>query len=258
MSALTSLYNIYDLPNPCNFHVHSLYSALIKTHTKQARARTNVMPTAPFHNLFESWKDNIDLSLKMLRLKCITLLAFAFMLRPSDIAPKGVHYDADSDSFNVFVFSRSQINFPDDGGLIITFFGIKNDTSRDGFEVRVPNCDSPKLDPASALRMYLQKTAGLVSGVHAPVFLSLHKPYKAISAATVGSVLSESISLAGLSPSLYTPKSFRPSGATKAVDSGMDPDKVRRLGRWKTSSVFYEHYVFDKTSDRYCNMMFDV
>ena len=74
----------------------------------------------------------------------------------------------------------------------------------------------------------------------------------------MGSVLSEAISLAGLSSSMYTPKCFRPSGATKAVNGGMDPDKVRRLGRWKTSSVFYEHYVYDKTSDKYTNMMFDV
>ena len=258
MSALSSLYNIYDLPNPCNFHVHALYTALIKTHTKLPRARTNVMPTAPFHKLFESWKDNEELSVKMLRLKCITLIAFAFMLRPSDVAPKGVQYDSESDTFKPFLFLRSQISFPDDGGLRITFFAIKNDSSRDGFEVSVPRCDNAKLDPALALNVYLQKTQHLVTDVHAPAFISLKKPHQGISASAVGSVLSEAISLAGLSSSMYTPKCFRPSGATKAVNSGMDPDKVRRLGRWKTSSVFYEHYVYDKTSDKYTNMMFDV
>ena len=51
--------------------------------------------------------------------------------------------------------------------------------------------------------------------------------------------------------------SIPPSTATKAVDGGMDPDKVRRIGRWKTTSVFYEHYVFDRTPDEYIDNLFE-
>ena len=257
MAALSALYNILELKNPCNFHVRMLYTALIKTHTRQPRLRTKVMPVEPFHILFESWKDNNELPVKMLRLKCIVLLALAFMLRPSDIAPKAMAYDCDSDSFKLFVFSRSQVTFSDEG-VRIMFFGIKNDSSRDGFEVCIPSCDNVKLDPVSALHVYMSKTKHLVSGDSHPVFIGLNRPYNAISAATVGSILAEAISLAGLDSSMFTPKCFRPSGATKAVECGFDPEKVRRLGRWKTSSVFFEHYVFDKTPDNFCNELFEV
>ena len=258
MSALSALYHVLELPNPCNFHVKSLYTALIKTHTKKARVRTKVMPIEPFHVLFKSWKSNHELSIKFLRLKCISLLAFAYMLRPSDIAPKSVSYDSDSDSFSLFVFSRSQVIFSDDGSLTITFFAIKNDGSRDGFDVTIPPCDDIMLDPVCALKDYMCRTSNFVDGDSSPVFVSLNKPFKAISAATVGSILAESIALAGLDSSVFTPKCFRPSGATRAVDNGFEPDKVRRIGRWKTSSVFFEHYVFDKTPDQFSNVMFDV
>ena len=151
----------------------------------------------------------------------------------------------------------TQIQFNTDGSLTLTFFGIKNDTCRDGFKVSIPKSTEPKLDPSTTLRAYINRTKSPENLPSDPVFVSLNRPFKAISSTTVSLILNESIKLAGLDCAKFTAKSFRPSAATKAVESGMDPDKARRIGRWKTPSVFFDHYVFDKTPDNYTDNILD-
>ena len=45
----------------------------------------------------------------------------------------------------------------------------------------------------------------------------------------------------------FSAKSFRPTGATVAIEEGHDAADVMKVGRWKTQTVFYEHYVHSKT-----------
>ena len=78
------------------------------------------------------------------------------------------------------------------------------------------------------------------------VFLTLIKPFRAISGSTVSNILGNAIQLAGLEGQGYSAKFFRPSGATAAVACGHDYEKVRKLGRWKTETVFLDHYVHVK------------
>ena len=92
------------------------------------------MPISQFNELFESWQDNEDLKLEDLRLKTVTLLAIAVMLRPSDIAPQAQKIDNDGNT-QKFVMTRDQISFLPTGDCVIVFHGIKNDYKRDGFEV---------------------------------------------------------------------------------------------------------------------------
>ena len=40
-----------------------------------------------------------------------------------------------------------------------------------------------------------------------------------------------------------TARSFRKTGASTAINKGMDPDLIMKLGRWKSVDVFYKHYV---------------
>ena len=88
-----------------------------------------------------------------------------------------------------------------------------------------------------------------------PVFLTLRKPYSAISAATVGQILHDCIVTAGLGGQGYTAKSFRPTAATRAVDNNCDPETAMHIGRWKSRSVFFEHYVSCKAPKEYTNFM---
>lgn len=128
----------------------------------------------------------------------------------------------------------------------ITFFGIKNDTKRSGFEIVLPKSNQHKIDPVSTLYDYVKRTEPQRQ-VNGPVFLTLREPFKALEASSIAKILESSIQLAGLSDQGFTAKSFRPTGATVAIEQNINPDIVRKVGRWKNSDVFYAHYVHSRT-----------
>jgi site-specific recombinase XerD len=111
--------------------------------------------------------------------------------------------------------------------------------------VFLPRHDNVVLDPVAALEVYLAQTEKFRSD--SSVFLSLKRPYTALSAASVAMVLENSIELAGLKSQGYTAKSFRPTGATRAIDMGVEPKIVQKVGRWKCQEVFFDHSVHSKT-----------
>ena len=177
-------------------------------------------------------------------MKAITLMALTTMLRPSDIAPKAVLFDEESDSGKKVIFKTDMIQTTE-LGLNVTLFGIKNDTTRTGFEISIPRHSDELIDPVAAIEEYIKATSDMRSD--GGVFIGLNKPYKAISAAAVGKVLEEAIGLAGLAGMGFTAKSFRPTGATKAIERGIEPEIVQKVGRWKSTDVFYQHYVHSRT-----------
>jgi integrase len=67
-----------------------------------------------------------------------------------------------------------------------------------------------------------------------------------MSSSAVANVLEQAIQLSGLDGLGFTAKSFRPTGATHAIDSNLDPNIVQHVGRWKSRDVFYQHYVHYK------------
>ena len=75
------------------------------------------------------------------------------MLRPSDIAPKAVHFKMLKRLVTNFVFATDQIEFCD-GGANITLHGIKNDTARTGFTVFL----QPTTDETSILSVPYRPT----------------------------------------------------------------------------------------------------
>ncbi|GFO31079.1 integrase [Plakobranchus ocellatus] len=191
----------------------------------------------------EALKNHRDLCLKKLRQKAITLLALAAMCRPSDLAPR------------VGLF-RNQVLFKPNGCLAAQFFGTKNDSDRHGFEVQIDPSSNPLTDPVSCLREYIEKTKIHV-GVTGPLFVNTTPPYMAMSAASVSSVLRDSIKEAGLG-SEFTARCFRPTGATAAVLGGVAAHTARSLGRWKTDDVLFNRYVFPLDSDSITDKMFSV
>ena len=172
------------------------------------------------------------------------------------IAPKAVHFDGASATVAKYVFSTDQIEYCE-GGAYVTFHGIKNDTSRTGFRVFLQPASDSKLDPVCTLQDYIARTKDYRPEGN-PVFLSLTPPYHAIAAGTVASVLNEAIKLAGLDGQGFSAKSFRPTGATAAIDMQCDPDTAMQLGRWKTRSVFFEHYVHSRPPENLSTNILEV
>ena len=163
-----------------------LIQGLIRSETVRPRKRTKVMPVEAFIRLFTQWNDNHLLSIARLRQKAITLLALTALCRPSDLAPQTN-------------FSRSQISQNPDSTLTLSFFGIKNDRQRQGFEVRLHRADNKKVDPVECLLAYLDKTSRFTTS-EGPVFLTLKHPFRQMDSSTVSRVLNESIKQAGLPP----------------------------------------------------------
>ncbi len=220
--AALAAFNSGPLPK----YLHNLKQALIKECTKRPKGRTPVMTVKPFVDMFEQWGENSSLTLKQLRQKCMTLMALCIMCRPSDL-----------------ILHRDKIMFNVDGTVTFMFFGIKNDTDRKGFEVRLQPARNKKCDPVECLNEYINRTEHLTRA-DGPLFLSLRPPHGAISIAVVTEELRNSIEQAGLDTKVYTPRCFRPSGATAAIKAGNDPELTRQLGRWKTRDVFYDNYVY--------------
>lgn len=258
-AALSWMFKSRNLPDISqDFDLQHLIISLVKSGTSLPMQRSQVMPVDSFTKLFRDWPDNGMLSVKQLRLKAICLLSLVAMLRPSDIAPKAVIFNHDTLQSSNVVFSTDHIVFNEDGSMCIVFHGIKNDSTRTGFKVSVSPASDKKVCPVDALHEYIIRTECWRPNPQRPVFLSLKAPFKPIDAATVGKILQEAIKLAGLSSTQFTPKCFRPTGATLAVEHNHDPDIVMKVGRWKTRSVFFEHYVHSKTPSSFTKDILNV
>ena len=184
------------------------------------------------------------------------MLALTLMLRPSDIAPHAILF-SDNYSSNELQFNCNQLQFEKDGSLTIWLHGVKNDSSRDGFQVNIPPSSNIKVDPICALRVYLNRTKDIRPKSN-PVFIALKSPYNAIKASTVSKDLETVIEMAGLSGQGYSAKSFRPTGATTAIQRGCNPDNVRAIGRWKCREVFENHYVYPKVATRFTDTILGI
>ena len=191
-----------------------LMTALIKSGTRDPLLHTPVMPVNVFAELFYSWPENDLLCIKQLRLKTIVLLSLSLMLRPSDIAPKAVVFDAANMSSprSKAIFSAKHVKFLEDGSASITLVGTKNDLQRSGFECHLPNHANSLVDPVGALRHYMSRTETIRNNIpQKPVFITLRPPFKHLEASGIAKVLEEGIHLAGLGGKGFSAKSFSPN-----------------------------------------------
>ena len=242
-AALTCYFDALDTPSPVTQDVRKLIDGLIKGGTAEPMEKSHVMPREPFVRLFHSWPKNEDLPTDKLRLKTLTLLALTAMLCPSDLAPRAVCV-GQSGVKNI-QFSLDQVQFQSDGSVKLTMHGIKNDYNRDGFVVIVRPCSDIMLCPVDALKCYVNRN-NVSNDPRRPVFTPLNYQYSGLSASSIGLILNKAIDLAGLDNKKYTAKCFRPTGATAAVQAGINPERVRQIGRWKNRECFEKHYVHAK------------
>ncbi len=257
LAAFKCMFDALDMVNVlCSGHLTKLVDSLVKSATLSPMLRTDVMPISPFVDMFMGWPDNQSLDIKRLRLKALCLLALVFMLRPSDVAPHARVFDPEKHVVETIVFNANQVQFHDNGDLTITFHGIKNDYTRDGFSVTMPPASVPQVDPNQCLQVYMTRTAATRAAIPSrPVFVSLRKPFHAICSTTVSVILKQAIDMAGLGSHGYSAKCFRPTGATHAVSSGLHPDIARHIGRWRSQEVFEKHYLHSKVPVHYVDTM---
>ena len=230
-----------DHQSPIDSDVRAVINGLGKSGMTRPMKKSATIPRRPFMELFQSWPDNDMLSTERLRLKSITLMALALMLRPSDIAPRAVTIQ-DGHVINV-EFTTDRITFLDNGSAEIYLFSIKNDYERDGSRVYLMPCSIEKLCPVKALRCLVQRGGKVNPNPVRPVFTPLNYPFSSLSAATITSMLNASIKLAGLDGMGLSAKSFRPTRVTVAIEGGLEPERIMNIGRWRSKECFDKHYV---------------
>lgn len=110
--------------------------------------------------------------------------------------------------------------------------------------------------PVAALKDYLDALQSIpaLPALPRPVFLALTSPFRGLTASGVASVLQKALRLAGIVG--QSAKSFRPSGATAAIQSGVQADTVRAVGRWKSRECFEFHYVHSKPASTFTQSVF--
>ena len=136
---------------------------------------------------------------------------------------------------------------------------IKTTYDRDGFKVHLPAASEEfaQVDPIQCLKDYMSVTQDIRQSIpDRPVILTLNRPYKAVDSSTISTILSRAIAAAGLPTKEYSAKSFRPTGATCAIDIGINPDIARHIGRWRCAQTFEKHYVHARIPSDYLDNIF--
>ena len=209
-----------------------LKQAIINTGTKRPRKNTPTFPVEKLTNYIVTLGDNNIMNIKDLRAKAISLLALVGLFRPSDLA----------------LLTQGQITFTDTS-LSLANFGGKTDKNKEGIPTTITAATSPALCPVRTLRAYINKTADIRAKIDgSPIFIYLDKSVKsrsdgvaALSAERVAKIMTMTLVAAGIEET--TARSFRKTGASTAINKGVDPDLVMKLGRWKSPEVFFKHYV---------------
>lgn len=153
------------------------------------------------------------------------------------------------------VLSVDQVVFNQSGSMEVTLFGIKNDYDREGFVVTVQPAQVDRLCPVKTLRHYIKCTQ-YTCPKNGVLFLSLGNLAVAMSAKAVRLELNTVVKLAGLDATKFPAKSFRPTGATNAVQAGVNLDFIRKVGHWKNAETFESHYVHGQPPDEMTNNIF--
>ncbi len=253
VATLGHLFNGWRCKSPISPRIHQLVTVLVKGGTQLPMVPSCVFSISAFRQLFTAWNRR-DLDMECLRLKCLTLISIALMLCPSDVAPRSVSVKHGVHKSEVFRLAQVQDNL--DGSLSFSLFGTENDYSHDGHVVILqPALHDQIMCPVSAFQLYQQAVDKIVPwSPDRPVFLTLKKPYQALSSSGVAKVLNKALSLSGQSQ--FTAKSFRPTGASMGVQNGLNPDAVRAVGRWKNRETFEHHYVHTKPDQAFVDTMF--
>lgn len=186
----------------------------------------------------------------------MTSLALVFMARPSDLAPKEVVFNPSSLSLGKTVLTTDDIHFNENGLLQVAFWGIKNDSKHQGFEVSVhSDMTDTLLDPVKCLKLYVAKIEEFRPKDTKPLLISLKPPYRALSSDTFGTeeAIVGTIGYHGI----YC-KIFSPHCRHQAMKQNILPETALQIGRWKTKEVFFNHYVYTQVPELYTGNLFDV
>ncbi len=205
-----------NLADPTQTHLIRLFrKGITNSRTRRAAKKATPIDPKPIRDLFSGWRENNKLSDNDLRMKALALCTFVGMMRPGEGG----------------ILRKSFISFGDNLEYMdICLLGFKTDKQANGETFRIWKCSEEKLCPVLSLFDYIKR----VKGEDDRIF--------PLSADRISTILKEVIKKAGLD-SVYTARSFRSGGATSGIKNGIQADQLMKIGKWKTTDIFYNHYV---------------
>lgn len=201
--------------------------AILKSGTTRPIQKSKVPPVCKFYQLFDNWPENEKLSIKQL----LFLHLFSCWDHQT-LHPNQWYLTVNCACQRRRPLKTDQVLFHKDDSLTIKFLGVKINLCRDGFEVCVSGSIHKKLDPVNVLRQYIERTDH-IRPEDKPVFMTLVKPFTALSSSSIASILCEAIDLAGLGGQGFCAKSLRPTGATLAIENAHKPQLVMKTEWWR-------------------------
>ena len=159
-------------------------------------------------------------------LRAIYLLAFHAFLRIGEITAK-------NESDSIRPLQCKDVAFhpaSDPSSCFITLRTTKNAPSSQSIHLRASTGCQPNRCPVAAMN-HFQRMRGYQAGM----FFVLPDKH-ALTKHAFNAMLARSIAFVGLDPSRYKAHSFRIGAATTAALQGIGDDKIKLLGRWRSSA----------------------
>jgi hypothetical protein len=193
-----------------------------------------IRPSNPFYDStwdldilirwIETLEENMKLSMKLLRIKCIILFKLVDLARSADVLAV---------SHKSIIFSAQEMK-----GLRRPLKNYIRDRPSDFRFHRLLN---PKLCVVAAWEEYLNRTVN-VNRIKDRVFISNDKKGKEIGSETIAKDTMKAMELAGINTNRFKSHSTRISVASKVIEKGASVDDVMRAGRWRSKEVFEKFY----------------
>ena len=171
----------------------------------------------------------VQLSLKMLTLKCSMLLLLATCSRQQ----------------RLLSMKRSNIKFEIDGSVSIRVDSVQKHSSR-GRSLEVIRLKQFTQDKTvcvvRTLRTYIDRTKD-ISDAGDSLLCSFKPPYRGIGTQTLARWTKDIMSRAGIDISVYKAHSTRGASASGLAQAGVPLDQILKLGSWSDISTFKMFYL---------------
>lgn len=231
-AAIKLLYEVIDV-NPFDSPLlKRLKKGLRKARTTRAIRHRGYVDPAKLVALFRSWGDSAEMPLDHLTIKLLALICMCGLVRT---------YTA-----NNCDLSNARLTTDSASGkrvLTLELVGDKNDYRQLGNFRSIFECSDLTLCPVYAFSEYVRRTAKFRKPSNRKIFLSLQEPYPDLTGRQCAALLKKCSMLAGLDPAIFTGATYRVGGVMKALQKGIQPDAILRLGNWASPEVFWRHYV---------------
>ena len=127
--------------------------------------------------------------------------------------------------------SRSDISFLQSGSsLVMRYTCHSSKTAPHGFQAHVGCSGTPICAPCIMTHFF----SSFPSEPTSPLFR--FSSGRLLTYHLYNSIIKRLVQIAGLDPSFYSTHSVRAGAATQAARSGLDPDSIKRLGRWRSQA----------------------